>query len=105
MWYHCLLLPLHPPNLCLAQVLLEAGVEVAPPLEEHRLADQLEPRCELERFVLEHGLQLVLSNEGAIASLVGVDVEVDVSLDEQDVVHCILSELPSILPCASPLSL
>lgn len=82
MWYHCLLLPLHPPNLCLAQVLLEAGVEVAPPLEEHCLADQLEPRCELERLVLEHGLQLVLSNEGAIASLVGVDVEVDVGLDE-----------------------
>jgi hypothetical protein len=74
MWYHCLLLPLHPSNLCLTQVLLEARVEVAPPLEEHRLADQLEPRCELERLVLEHGLQLVLGHEGAVAGLVGVDV-------------------------------
>jgi hypothetical protein len=86
-WYHSLFISLHPPDLCLTQVLLEARVEVAPPLEEHCLADQFEPRCELERLVLEHGLQLVLGNERAVTDFVGVDVEVDIGLDEEDVVN------------------
>lgn len=59
---------------------------MAPPFEEHRLADQLKPRCKLERLILEHGLQLVLSDESAVAYFVRIDVEVDIGLDEEDVV-------------------
>lgn len=90
--YHTLL-SLHPPDLCLTQVLLEARVEVAPPLEQHCFADQLEPRCEFERLVLEHGLQLILGNEGAVTDFVGVDVEVDVGLDEEDIVNWVGCQL------------
>jgi len=36
---------------------------------------------------LEHGLQLVLSHKGAVADFIGVDVEVDVGLYEEDVVN------------------
>lgn len=60
---------------------------MVPPLEEHCLADQLEPWCELERLVLEHGLQLVLGDKSAVSGFVGVDVEVDIGLDEKDVVN------------------
>lgn len=87
-WYHELLLCLHPSNLRLTEILLEAGIKVAPPFEEHSLADQLEPRCELERLVLEHGLQLLLSNEAAVTDLIRVNVEVDIGLNKEDVVDC-----------------
>lgn len=60
---------------------------MAPPLEEHRLADQLEPWCELERLVLEHGLQIFLGHVAAVTNFIGVDVEIDVGLDEEDVVN------------------
>ena len=68
---------------------------MAPPLEEHCLADQLEPWCELERLVLEHGFQLILGDEGAITDFVGVDVKIDIGLDEENVVNCDLSVLLS----------
>lgn len=38
----------HAPNLLLVLVGLEARVKVRPPLKEHRVADELEPGCELE---------------------------------------------------------
>lgn len=60
---------------------------MAPPFKEHCLANQPEPRCELERLILEHGLQFVLSDKAAVTDLVGVDVQVDISLDEEDVVN------------------
>jgi hypothetical protein len=44
----CIVVYLHPPNLRLPKVLLEARVEVAPPLKKHCFADELEPRCKLE---------------------------------------------------------
>ena len=57
-----------------------------PPLEEHRVADELEPRRELERRVLELLLELLGRDVLRVPDLVGVDVQVDVRLDEQDVV-------------------
>lgn len=87
-WYLELLLRLHPSDLCLSKIFLKAGVQVAPPFEEHGFADQLEPRCELERLVLKHGLQLFLSNEAGVTSFVGVDVKIDIGLYEEDVVNC-----------------
>jgi hypothetical protein len=61
---------------------------MTPPLEEHGLADQLEPRCELERLILEHSLQLILGDKGTVTDFIGVDVKIDIGLDEQDVVNC-----------------
>ena len=61
---------------------------MAPPLEEHSLADQLKPRCKLERLILKHGFQLILGDKSAVTDFVGVDVEIDISFDEEDVVNC-----------------
>jgi hypothetical protein len=77
----------HPSDLCFAKVLLKTRVQVVPPLVEHALADQLEPGGELERLVLEHGLEVLLRDESRIADFVGVDIQVNVSLDKQDVVN------------------
>jgi hypothetical protein len=38
----------HAPDSGLALVLVKALVEASPPLEEHALADELEPWCEQE---------------------------------------------------------
>ena len=60
-----------------------------PPLEQHRFADELEPRRELELRVLEQGLQLLGRDVFRVLNLVLVDVEVNVGLDEEDVVDCL----------------
>lgn len=59
-----------------------------PPLEEHGLANELEPGSELERRILEQPLQLLRLDILRGLDLVGVDVEVNVRLDEQNVVDC-----------------
>jgi hypothetical protein len=81
---------LHPSDLGFAKVLLKARVEVVPPLVKHAFADQLEPGCEFERLVFEHGPKVFLRDESRVANFVRVGVEVNVSLDEQDVVDCIV---------------
>lgn len=73
-------------NLLLVHVLLEAGVEVSPPLEEERVADELEPGSELEAGVLKQLLQTIGADILGRLDLVGAGVQVDVGLDEQDVV-------------------
>mgnify|MGYP007054562521 CR=1 FL=1 len=79
----------HPPDLLLALVLVELrGAEVAPPLEQQGVADELEPRRELEVGLREHLLELVRGHVAGVFDLVGVDLEVDVRLDEEDVVDC-----------------
>lgn len=60
---------------------------MAPPLEKHRIADQLEPRRELQSRLLEHLLQLVRRHVPRVAHFVGVDIQIDVRLDEQNVVN------------------
>lgn len=50
----------HPADFRLALVLVQSrGAQVAPPLEQHRVADQLEPRRKLQSWLLEHLLQLI----------------------------------------------
>lgn len=78
----------HAPDLLLIGVLLEARVEVLPPLEEHRVADQFEPGGELEGGVGEELLQFIRRHVLNGLDLVLVDIEVDVSLDEEDIVDC-----------------
>jgi hypothetical protein len=61
---------------------------MVPPLIEHAFADQLKPGRKLERIVFEHGPEVVLRNEPRVTDFVGVNVEVHVSLDEENVVDC-----------------
>jgi hypothetical protein len=77
----------HAADLLLVEVLVQTSVKVLPPLEEHRVADELEPGGELETGVLEQLLQVVGGDVLCGLDLVGADVEVDVGLDEQDVVN------------------
>jgi hypothetical protein len=77
----------HASDLSLSHILLQARVEVIPPFEQHAFADEFEPRCEFERLVLEHGLEVFLRDPSRVPSLVGVHVQVDVGFDEQDVVN------------------
>lgn len=73
-------------NLLLVHVLLEARVEVSPPVKEERVADELEPGGELEAGVLKELLEAVGADVLGSLDLVGARVEVDVGLDEEDVV-------------------
>ncbi len=77
----------HAPDILLVCVFLQPRVEMVPPLEEHGLADEFEPRGELRGRVLEEGLEFVGSHVFGVLDLVLVDVEVDGSLDEQDIVN------------------
>lgn len=78
----------HPTNVLLTQVFIQALVEVIPPLEQHRLANELEPRCKLQRRIVKHGLQVLLCDVSRILHLVRAGLERDgrVGLDEEDVV-------------------
>lgn len=60
---------------------------MAPPLEQHRVADQLEPGSERETRLLEHGLQLISRDVLGVPHLVRVWLQVNIGLDEKDVVH------------------
>jgi hypothetical protein len=76
----------HSPDLLLVQELLETRIEVLPPLEQHRFANELEPWRELQLGILEESLQILGRDIFCILDLVLVDVEVNIGLDEQDVV-------------------
>jgi hypothetical protein len=58
-----------------------------PPFEQHRLANEFEPRCELQRRVIERLPQPVGGDIFDVHDLVLVDVQIDISLDEKDVVN------------------
>src|SRR3954463_14359605 len=68
----------HPPNLLLVCVLLQARVEVLPPLEKHRIADELEPRRKFERWVFEEPLQAIRRHILRGPDFVGVGIDIDV---------------------------
>lgn len=59
---------------------------MVPPLVQHALADELEPGREFEGRIFEHSFQIVLADKARVAHLVGVDVQIDISLDEENVV-------------------
>jgi hypothetical protein len=77
----------HSSDLSLSGILLQARIKMLPPLEKHRLTDQLEPRRKDEFWVLEHDLQFVGSHVAAVFDFIGVDICIDVGLDEEDVVN------------------
>lgn len=77
----------HAADLLLLGERLESVVEGSPPLKEHGLADELEPRGELERRVLEHFLELLGRNPTCVADFVQVGIDLGVGLDEKDVIN------------------
>lgn len=78
----------HAANLGFAFVLIQGrGTQMTPPLEQHRVANQLEPRCEGEVGLLEHGLQVLCRNVFGVPHLVRVGVQIDIRLNEQDIVN------------------
>lgn len=77
----------HPPNLLLVLVLLQARIEMVPPLKEHRVADELEPRRELEAGVLKLLLELLGRDVLGRLDLVRAGRQVYIGLDEENVVN------------------
>lgn len=66
---------LHPTNLLFVLVLVQGrGAKMTPPLKQHGIADQLEPRGEFQTGLLEHSLQLISRHIGGVADLVGARV-------------------------------
>lgn len=80
---------LHPSNARLPLVLVQRRrTELAPPLEQHRIADEFEPRREDKPGLLEHLLQFLPGNVFRIAHFVGVDIEINIGLDKKDIIDC-----------------
>ena len=79
-------MPLHPSDLSLPQILFQPLVQMFPPFEQHRVTNQLEPRSKLETLVLEHLLQIRWCNISCILRLVGVDFDVNIGFDKQNVI-------------------
>jgi hypothetical protein len=77
---------LHSSDLLLVHVLLQTLVEVLPPLEKQRMANELEPWGELQGRIIEHRLQTVGGDVSSVADFIEVGLEVDVCLDEENVV-------------------
>lgn len=77
----------HSSDLGLILVLCQTRIEVLPPLKEKGVAYQLEPRGELERGVLEHGLQFVSRYVFRISDFVLVRRQIDIGLDEENVIN------------------
>lgn len=77
----------HAANLLLPLVLVQVGgAEVAPPLEQHRIANQLEPGSEFEARLGEHPLQFLGADIFRIADFVRVHVQIDICLNEEDII-------------------
>lgn len=76
---------LHPPDSLLILIRLQL-VKVGPPFEKHSLTDELEPGRKDERLILEHLLQLLWGNVFRVLDFVRVDVKIDLTLEEQDVI-------------------
>lgn len=60
---------------------------MVPPLIQHTFTNKLEPRRKLQRLVPEHSLQILLRHKPRIADFVGIDVQVNIGFDEEDVVN------------------
>ena len=80
---------LHATNLRLICIPVQISVEVIPPFEKHGVADQFEPRSELEAAVLEHGLELILAHVLRILDFIRIGLVVDVGFDNEYIVDFI----------------
>lgn len=60
-----------------------------PPFEEHRITDELEPRCELEIGIRKHRLEFLLGNISGIFYFIGIWQVMNIGLDKEYVVDCI----------------
>ena len=76
----------HSSDPLFVHILLEALVEMLPPFEQQRMANELEPWGELQGRIVEHGLQAVGSDIPSVADFIEVGFDVDVCLDEENIV-------------------
>lgn len=77
----------HATNLLLVGKFVQPRIKVLPPLEEHRVADKLEPGRELETGVLKQTLEFLGRDILRCLDFVGVNVKIDAGLDEENVVN------------------
>ena len=87
-------LSLHPPNLCVSYEFLGlVCAQAAPPFEQHRIADQLEPRGELETGLGKHLSKFVRRDISSILDFSRVRFQINVSFDKNNVVNYEILEL------------
>ena len=79
--------PSHPPNLLLILKSLQPLIEMLPPLEQQRIADQLEPGRELQGRVGEHVAEFLRGDVAGGLDFVGVVGVVDGGFDEKNVIN------------------
>lgn len=78
---------LHSPNPFLLLKLVKGGcTEKTPPFKQHRITNQLEPWCEFQIRLLKHGFKFLRSDVLGCLGFVGIDIDVDIGLDEKNVV-------------------
>lgn len=80
------LVALHSVDRLIVRVLLETGVKASPPVKEECIADELEPRGELEAGVFEELLETVGAAVLSVPDLVRAGGKVDVGFNEQNIV-------------------
>jgi hypothetical protein len=78
----------HPADLCVVQIPVQSLIKVPPPLEQHRLADELEPGRELQVFVLKLSFEFAFRHVLDISYFVRIRVDVNFGgwLDEENVI-------------------
>jgi hypothetical protein len=93
----------HSPDLTLSNILFQiAPDQRIPPFKQHALADQPEPRRELEILALaqprlrlpEQLLQLFLAHPCSITHLVHINVQIRLRFNEENVVNLVLPPFP-----------
>lgn len=86
-YYCCTSCSLHPSDLRLILILLQALVKVLPPLEEQRVADELEPRGKFQTSVIEHTFKLVSGDVFCVSDLINVRLNINICFDKKNVIN------------------
>lgn len=63
---------------------------MAPPFEQHRIADKFEPRREFQPRLLKHRLQFVSRDVLRVSNLIRARLQLYICLDEENIVDLIM---------------
>lgn len=86
-WSELVPVALHPADPLLALILIQTRrSKMAPPLEEHRVADEFKPRGEFQTGLVKHLLQLVGRHVSRVSHLIRVDIQINIRLNEEYIV-------------------
>lgn len=77
---------LHTPDLLLIRELVERIVQVLPPFEEQRVADEFEPGRKFQGRIIEHLAQLLWCHVARGLHFIGIVCMIDIGLDEKNVI-------------------